>query len=225
MDVASKRELVKSMSADTAMASTLLIGLLDAHGQDALSWSGSTVEMELKDSPGVDLSDVAMERLQALILALSTDRFHNDPAIFSRVCLALSGEAADFSTVESVDPESLAWGVVEVSLHLGAEPYSDDVRRFIGVCLEDHGLLKPPRCLSMADYRPGVLVAAESSASSDSNMYASWFSRNADTATDVDSWVASRIRELFRQIHAMPISNRDESTWGGIASKYLGVRY
>lgn len=223
MPVLQSRELQRMVGDPNAYATTLLVSLLDKHGNEALTWSPQTIEMELQSDHGVDISDNALERLVALITAVTTDVFHNDVSAFARICTSLSGDPADFYTVDSVDPEAMAWAVMEVAMLVGNQTYSSDVKRFIGVCLEDHGLLQPPKILTMADYRPGVLAAAESSAAQDAEGYTAWFTRNRDDAKAVDDWLAGRVRELFRQLNALPLQHRDPESWGSIASKYLGV--
>ena len=65
MSVLQSRELQRMVGDPNAYATTLLVALLDRHGNEALTWSPQTIEMELKADPGADLSDDALERLLA----------------------------------------------------------------------------------------------------------------------------------------------------------------
>ena len=64
-------------------------------------------------------------RLNAIMLAISTDAFYEDPLVFASVCMALSegdlGDLVDGAMEELTVPEML-WGIYEVELNRDDQP-------------------------------------------------------------------------------------------------------
>jgi hypothetical protein len=203
-------------------ATVLLAGVTDLFGTECWSWEPETLELELREQ-GIELDEPSSDRLNALITALTTDRFFNEPAVFGHVAESLVGDPVDLSDSPDVDPEAVAWAVAEVRLNHGTNEdvtFSADVARYVGTVLEDHGLMDAPPGLEFADYPPGVQESASDVLGSDPDLFAAHYGRVQDEKSRISQFVAERVRELLKQLHEIPLNHRDHEQWGKLISRH-----
>lgn len=120
-------------------------------GQDIYEWEPETLAMELQDELGVNVDEDNMDRLHAIIAAITSNSFNNDWAAFTAICSALSGET-DPEDIAEMTAAEFAWGVVEVGLNDDDESsiYSPDICALVGTVLDQEGFVTAPQWLNFA---------------------------------------------------------------------------
>lgn len=202
---------------------TVLLALaLDRWGTDAMSFEPETIRLELREAFGQDIPQINMDKLMAMIAALTTNLFYVSVETFSHVCDALSHHEPNFQVMEPPEPEELAWGVAEITLNDGTQgikekgplQYSHEVRRFIGISLKQYGIRQPPPILSLAemDESPNYM-------SDDPAMVAAFYTGQRRDSEELTQFVKEQTRALVAQLQAVPLQNRDSNTWQQFAAK------
>lgn len=120
-------------------------------GADIYEWEPETLAMELQDELGVNVDEDNMDRLHAIIAAVTSDSFNNDWAAFTAICSALNGET-DPEDIAEMTVAEFAWGVIEVGLNDEDESgiYSPDICALVGVVLDQEGFTSAPEWLKFA---------------------------------------------------------------------------
>jgi len=136
-------------------ASSLLGGVLRVYGIEALGWDPTTLYMELTDDFDVEIPQKNLDRLLALMNALTTQTVYEHVAVFDETVSALAG----FGVGEDRDPPTVldvAWAVTEIRLSdpepVGRPkmPWSRNIAKYVRVILDDEGLIVPPAALDFA---------------------------------------------------------------------------
>lgn len=129
-------------------AIVLLIIAINRYGVECFEWEPEILRKEIEEDFNVQLSDLQSDRLQAAILAVSTDMIEQDWKAFETVFSLLVGQHEDFSTVVAIEAEYLVMGLAEFELlKLGDEDgiqYSDDVAAYAGLVFSEYGLVNAP---------------------------------------------------------------------------------
>lgn len=134
-------------------ASVLVAACIDQYGMEVFEWDGETIHLEIfQDYKVVPLKNT-VDKIQAMITALSTDRFYKDFSVFESICLALSDDDPAVGTLEQANPEQMAWAVLEV-LENDTTPHewSEDVKAYVKEVLKEYGFLDPPEQLEFCNY-------------------------------------------------------------------------
>jgi hypothetical protein len=219
---------------------SLLALLLDQWGTEALEWDPETIRRELADEFGVSLPPAAEQKLQAVLTILNSDGFYRDVMVFQHVCRALCGQESDFQQFEPLEPHEAAWGVFEASLLQDPEsvPQLDEqVCRYVGLILSEHGLHQKPRSLKFAlfpkeeaknhaDQASGESgpAGADDLVGSDPAIFQAFYRRNAEDTKSIDDLVRSNFQVLLGQLDKLPLNERDHQGWAGLrnrATQYL----
>ncbi len=144
----------KELWTDTnTFATTLFLLFIDKFGLDPLAgedpWDPETVQMEINEEFGITVPDCNLSKLLALALHLSSDRFYKRLADFIRICNVLSGATAP-DPDDPADVDEIVWAMTEAMLVEPPdepEPFTQEIRRYIGEKLKDEGFLDPPDLL------------------------------------------------------------------------------
>lgn len=136
-------------------ATTLLLLFVDQYGMEPLNgedpWDPEAIQLELQDDLGSPVPDVNLSKLLALQLHIQTDRFYTRLADFIRICNVLSG-ATTPDPDDPADVDEIVWALTEALLVEPPdteEPFSMEIRRYIGEKLKDEGFLEPPDLLRL----------------------------------------------------------------------------
>jgi len=129
-------------------ATTCLAILLNQYGTDILEWSPETLWLEVMDDFKIDVEESNKDQIQALISAITTDRFYNEFEVFEAICKSLNNEDPDFEDSTPLSPEEASWGIYEVLLN-DDEPqeFHQDINSYLQIILRDNGFLEAPEPL------------------------------------------------------------------------------
>lgn len=153
MAQAKLRELFNS---EHTFATTLLAICVDTYSTDCFSWDFETLTTEIQHDFG-DVPAVNIDKVLALIVALTTDKFYQDPIVFMHTVHALSDVSPNWHSLPTeLDPADIAWACVEVGVNDLPEEgsptpsYSDDVAGLVGYFLKAAGFYEAPSLLRWA---------------------------------------------------------------------------
>lgn len=135
-------------------AIVLLTIALGRFGADCLLWEPELLRNELETDYGVTISDLQSDKLQAAIIALTTDMTEQDWKVFETSFHLFCGLHEDFTIVTPLEAEYLVMGLAEFELiKLGDEDginYSDEVAAYAGRVFHEYGLANAPDVASWA---------------------------------------------------------------------------
>jgi hypothetical protein len=189
---------------------TVLVGiLLRAYGAEALSWDPLARRMQIEDDFGVELPRKEFEAIEALINAMTTDTAYRSVPVFHRTVQALNRQGLD-DLDDMPDPDDLTWAVAELSANdpepplvpRTSIPYSDDIARYVGVVLDQHGVYGEPKVLRWADRTNPPLAT---NLGDDPLMFEAAMESSALKADELESELQNRFRALLTQLQELGI--------------------
>jgi len=108
--------------------------------------------LEFQDDFGVEIPGINFSKIQAIITAVSTSQFYNDWVAFYAISATLSGAENPLDQSDPLLPAEMAWAIKEIGLaDEKPHPWGPDVRRYVGVILDQDGFVKSPKGLEFAD--------------------------------------------------------------------------
>lgn len=213
-----RKTLTEILQNEDAFATSLLAISLDTYGTDIFEWDPRTLWMNLAEDFGANLPPVNRDKIQALILAYTTDLFHVSVECFTHLCNVLGGSEANFRRWDKVTPEEIIWGVYEVSLNTaidrepGEDPpeFSHEVRIYIGATLQEDGIFDPPDILRIAEMPPGP---NEAEWSDEPDMFNASFDKAQTEKKELMVFLANRLSQFMVEINSLPLQHKDTETW------------
>src|SRR5690606_17234680 len=128
-------------------------------GLSALTrWHPDTIRLELAEELRLPLQRVPPwngAKLNAAIGLLTSDDFLRRPKRFIAYCNILSNQG-DFrpDLFDPADADECAWGITEALLLRAPletdEPFSEEIRYYLGAALQREGIKEPPDVLKLA---------------------------------------------------------------------------
>lgn len=207
-------------------ASTMLIACTSIVGSvEWFDWDPIALKAEIRDACGAHLPAVNADKIQALVLAMTTNQFYESLEAFIGICNALDGDGSDFSTFDPADVKEMAWAVTEVAIndqqHAGADDlFCDEIKAYIGVQAGVEGFRELPKPLTFGVSPKGYQQASEA-LPGDEAMFAAVYSRGKDDSARVEAVTGAQLRQLVDQISRLPLPNADQESWKKFAGKVL----
>lgn len=203
-----RRERLRTAWTDKrSYATTLLTLFIDTYGSEALTWDSRTIQMEIEDDFNVQLPRPALDRLMAGIALLTTDDFFKSLPDFINLCNILSGDVYDPANWNPADAGEIAWGVTEALLIYPPdedEPFTDEIRAYIGVMLDAEGIITPPDILRLA-LRGDIAAQVNADFSDDPEMFAAIYEVEAEKTSAINALVRDSLADLAGQLEALPL--------------------
>jgi hypothetical protein len=214
-----RKETAAWWSNPETFATSLLVLLIDEFGTDAMTWEPETIRLEINDKYGVQIPQVNMDKLMGLVVALTTDLFYQSVESFTHIANSLSGSQADFNLWDPVEADEAAWAITEVYINDPppsrtplTDLYSPDVRRYLGVILDEEGIITPPDILEIAIMSPQVKAEDETFAD-DPGLYEGFYRLSQRKAEELATFVKARIKKLIDEVSSLPLQHRDSQQW------------
>lgn len=197
-------------SRDT-FASVLLTLYMDKFGTEALTWEPNTILLEIEEEFNVDLPQLALDKLLVGIQILTTDRFYKSLPDFISFCNVLSGDTYRPDMWDPADAEEVAWGVTEALLIYppednDEEPFTDEIRAYIGAVLDREGLINPPDILRIA-LRQARVSPSIDDFSDDPTMFNAVYDLEEGKRADIENTIRMRTKMLAGQFKALKLEN------------------
>lgn len=204
-----------------AFASTLLVLFVDAYGTEGFSWAPETIKAEIQDDFGVKLPSGNFDRLMAAISIITTDDFFKSAPDFVQLCNVLSGDSYNPEQWDPADAMEVAWGVTEALLidpPEEDEPFSDEIRAYIGAVLDREGIMTPPDVLRLGVRDKDLSRRVQTEFSDDPTMFNAIYDFEASKTQEINENVRSSLMTLANQLDALPLRDGDAK---GVVIKML----
>jgi len=197
-------------SKDT-FASVLLTMFMDRFGTEALTWDPTTITLEIEEEFGVDLPQLPLDKLLVGIQLLTTDRFYKSLPDFISFCNVLNGDTYRPDMWDPADAEEVAWGITEALLIYppednDPEPFTDEIRAYIGATLDREGLINPPDILRIALRQARISPSIEDF-SDDPTMFNAVYDLEEGKRADIENTIRMRTKMLAAQFKALKLKN------------------
>jgi hypothetical protein len=199
------------LSNPDAYATTLLIILLDQFGIEALDWAPETIRLELRDDFQVDLPQVNVDKIMAAISIVTSDDFYKNLPKFIQLCNVLADDEFNPGIFDPADSAEMSWAITEALLLSPPEeeePFTDEIRFYIGHMLNEEGLVNPPDVLRIALYDTPVADPLSLNAD-DPVMYGALYQSQQAKSKEITDMLQRQLRELFEQIQMLSLRNGD----------------
>lgn len=192
-------------------ATVLLVIALDTFGPDCLTWTRETIQAEFLDDWNIVLPPVNLDKIMAAISILTTDLFFKNLSHFIQICNVLCGDTFDPFEFDPATVAEMAWGITEALLLFPPdedEPFSDDIRYYIGARLQYEGMAKPPSILRIARHDKDLSDALDEYADQP-EFQAQVRGGRIDRSAQIDKSVKENIQDLLDKVQSLPLTNGD----------------
>jgi hypothetical protein len=184
---------------------------IDRFGLEALTWDPTTISMEVEEEFDVDLPQLALDKLMVSIQLLTTNRFYKSLPDFISFCNVLSGDPYRPDMWDPADAEEVAWGVTEALLveppeDQDPEPFTDEIRAYIGAVLDSEGLVNPPDILRIA-LRQARVSPSIGDFSDDPMMFNAVYDLEEGKRQDIEQSIRLKTKLLVAQLRALNLKN------------------
>lgn len=216
----SPQAAVKTFLADEeTFATTLLAIFVDKYGTTAdpedpnddvgpFGWHPTTRRMELEQDFGVELPVVNADKLNIAISIVTSDAFYQQVSRFVECCNVLNNTPLAFGVFDRADADECAWGIIEAMLIAPPaedEPFSEEIRYYIGKVLRDEGIKTPPDVLKIGLWDQPADYAGMSTDTPE--LFQAEFEVQADESKEIEEMLKTRIRVLMEQLESVPFSH------------------
>jgi len=187
---------------------TLLAILIDQYGMEALDWHPTTRRMELYDDFGIELPVINGDKMNAAVDILTSDGFFSSVPKFVQYCNVLSGSSLSYGEFDPADAMECAWGITEallIAMPDAEEPFSEEIRYYIGKVLYDEGIKTPPDVLKIglwdapADYSDMSI--------DEPAMFAAEFQVQEDESKEISELLRRELTNLLHELQLVPFVN------------------
>lgn len=208
-----RKQVFKTLlnSPDT-FATTLVTMFMDTYGSEALQWDPETISLEINDDFQLKLPVENFDKLMAAIHLLTTDEFYHLLPEFISTCNILSGDTYDPRTWDPADSEEIAWGITEGMLlappEEEAEPFTKEIRAYIGEIIDAEGIINPPDVLRIALRGNGNdLRDVPGEFSDDPVMFESIYKFEQGKTDEIVKGLRENVQQLVNQLGSLPLEN------------------
>jgi hypothetical protein len=207
----SKNLLQEAWTSNETFASVLLTLFVDKFGTEGLTWDPATIALEIEDEFNVDLSQAVLDKLIVAIQLLTTDRFFKSLPDFITFCNILAGDTYNPEMFDPADAEEVAWGITEAMLiappdREEEEPFTDEIRAYIGAVLDSEGIINPPDILRIA-LRQARVSPSIGDFSDDPEMFNAVYDLEAGKTEDINRTIIMKTQLLAAQLGALNLEN------------------
>lgn len=208
--MSNKADFAKHLTDPDAIATVLLVGLLDEFGTEMFDWEPDTLNLEIESVWKVCAPQVNRDKIWALITTITTNAFTRELDGFTHICNALNGSGASFQTYDPATVQEMAWAIAEVTLVDPLEsPFGPEIVAYMQARLSLEAFDKPPRML--AKFVPPMESdeAINANLEADGIMVKSYWDNQLLKRIEVDSYVVERLARLIGEVTALPLAAAD----------------
>lgn len=223
---AAQRDRVRQAWTDPdSLAFTLITLFLDSYGTEGLRWDPVTIVAEIEDDFRVALPQLCADRLMVAIQLLTTDVFYKSLPDFIQFCNVLGGTPFNPQLWDPADELEVAWGITEALLISppdddDEEPFSDEIRAYIGAVLDERGMMNAPDILRIALRDPQLAANVQGDFSDDPEMFGAIYDFEADKTNDVNNAVRNGLRAMRTQVQDLPLNTGNTQNFSELLRKH-----
>jgi len=203
----SKAEILKDPE---IFATTALALAIDEFGTECTEWDPDVFQLELKEAFSVDAGDELLDRLLAAISVLASNSFFVDVMAFTTTCNSLNRGVVMSDTWVPADLDDILWGVTEVRFlmgeHYSEDDYSHDVKRYVGMMLQQQGIKKIPSVLKFAEMEEELTDIYEAYDGDAVMEQAFWDSQQEDK-DQLEAQNIDKMDQYMAQLRTLPLTS------------------
>lgn len=220
-----RTHVYQALSNEASYGKTLVVAAAQLIPIDELiGMSIDTVALLLQEAVGINLEDTLQIQKLEVCLSIMADPslFYEDVVCFIDACNVLSGSEIDPDTYDPADPLEMSWAVTELKL-LGVledddvDPWSTEIKKYVGLTLTDFGHMKPPVGLDMAAMPEGVNPAMALADQPD--MVTASIAKQDTLNSAIAQEVQARLAELAEQL--TPFQRSEPTPASSTTSSFL----
>ncbi len=192
-------------------ATVLAVIALDTFGIECCYWTRGTLAAEFLADFNVLPPAANLDKMMAAFAILTTDQFFKSTAHFIQFCNVLCGDTFDPFEFDPATVLEMSWAITEALILSPPdedEPFTDDIRHYIGARLKYEGFVRPPGILRIALFDEPLRDALEDYAD-DPELQAAARKVRQDPATRIEWLVRENVQELLDQLEKLPLTNGD----------------
>lgn len=199
---------------EASFATTLVAGLLNEFGTEALSWAPPSILTIVNEELNVTIPERNFDKLMVGVALLTTDVFYKSLPDFITMCNVMSGSSV---VVDSFDPADLmecAWGITEAFMLATPDdddenPFDDQIVRYIGSRLDYEGILQAPGVLKLGLRNNDPISEVRYTFSDDPLMFQSIWESSQESSAYLDAAVRERTMTLLQQLAKLPLEDAE----------------
>jgi hypothetical protein len=191
-----------------SFATTLLTLFVDTYGTEAFKWLPETRLVEIQDDFHVALPQANFDRLETAIQIVTGEDFYKSLPDFVHFCNVLSGSSFDPTQWDPADAAEIAWGVTEAMILSPPdedEPFTEEIRSYIGYMLDEEGIIQPPDLLRLALRGSDPAATVQGDFSDDPEMFSMIYHFEQGKTDDINTLVRKNLQALSQQLQKLPL--------------------
>lgn len=147
----------------------------------------------------------------AAICILTSDDFYKNLPRFIQLCNVLADEEFNPLVFDPADSFEMAWAITEAMLLSPPEedePFTDEIRFYIGHMLTEEGIVNPPDVLRIAiqDVSIDDPLAGDVE---DPAMYSAFYESQRSKSAEITAMLKQQIDELFAELQSLTLKSGD----------------
>jgi hypothetical protein len=168
--------------------------------------------LEVKDDLGVQPSADLLDRIQAGSSLFTSNLFFLSLEAFSPICNALNFGPVTAQVLIPADLDDVLWGITEARMLVGTQDkFSHNIARYVGVLLQQEGIVKPPSVLSFAEYDPQGAINTQDAFLTDEVLYQVYWEEQQKQKDFLEELNKQKLLLLMQQLADLPLVNGDAS--------------
>ena len=192
-----------------AFTSSLVVLLLDHFGPEMLQWHPMTIRYEILDDFHVLPPKENLDKIYAGVGLLTSDDFYRRLPAFIQYCNILSGGEFNPAIVDIADADECAWGITEGVLLAPPEdeeePFSEEIRYYIGGVLDRENIANPPDVLRLGKWdRP---LRFSDISGEDADLFRLEYEAQTEKAREIEQMLKQRLRQLLDELASLPLEH------------------
>jgi len=132
-----RKEAFKALSDDATFGTTAHVIALATFGDEIYQMDPLELFMNLEDYYKMEMSNEVAEKLQAILLATTTDAFYEDPVAFRAICNTLIEGDPGFDGFDKLTVPEILWSIYEVELNHPGMDFARSIKLMIEKELEE----------------------------------------------------------------------------------------
>ena len=203
----SRQKLRNVLANEESFATVLFTVLLDMYGMDAVTWTPDTIQQEVLDDFALELPRGNLDKLMCAIAIVTSDDFFKRLPVFMQFCNVLSGNDFQPEVVQPPDAVECGWGIVEgllLSPPEEDEPFTEEIRCYLGKALQEEGIDDPPDVLAIAIMEPADYSGMTLT---DDQQFSNEFQDRQQHRQDVAETIKEETMTLLKQLAELPLQN------------------
>lgn len=132
-----KKAVYLALTNPNTLATVLHIILLSAYGEEIYDTDPVELFLRLDEDFNAQITEEGENRVNAILMSVSTELYYTDPQAFSAIADTLSQGDPGIDVIEPLTLPEILWASYEVELNRAPSPMSKAVESVIQAALED----------------------------------------------------------------------------------------